>query len=128
MEALKELALDRGFVIQGQDFTANSKAKIYGSFQTLLRTDRVRLLSNKEQRQELLGIEKHVGSGGNIRIGARVGNHDDLATVVVLCANKVIGLVPVVPKDSSAYVQELSTHDKCMKQIIRKRRNRQRRR
>lgn len=128
LEALKELALDRGFVIQGQDFTANSKAKIYGSFQTLLRTDRVRLLNNKEQRQELLGIEKHVGSGGNVRIGARVGNHDDLATVVVLCANKVIGLVPVVPKNSSSYVQELNTHDKCMKQIIRKRRKRQGRR
>lgn len=90
LESLQQLALDRGFSIIGQDFTANSKSKMFGSFLQLLRNKRVHLVREHEQSQQFLIIQKTVGHGGYVRVAAPVGKHDDLVTVTVMCANMAI--------------------------------------
>jgi hypothetical protein len=84
LESLQQLAIDRGFNIIGQDFTANSKSKMFGSFQQLLRNERVKLLRDNEQFNQFLWIQKVVGHGGYVRITAPLGKHDDLVTCAVM--------------------------------------------
>jgi hypothetical protein len=90
LESLQQLAMDRGFTIIGMDFTASSKAKMFGSYLQLLRNDRIHMLRNTEQFQEFLWIQKTMGQGGYIRVSAPVGKHDDLVMVTVLCAAMAI--------------------------------------
>lgn len=94
LESLQQLAMDRGFNIIGIDFTASSKAKIYGSFLQLLRNDRVKLLRNNEQFQQFLWMQKTVGHGGYVRISAPSNKHDDLVTVTVLGCSMAIRFEP----------------------------------
>jgi hypothetical protein len=90
LESLQQLAIDRGFSIIGQDFTANSKAKMFGSFLQLMRNNRIKLLRNHEQYQQFMWTQRTVGHGGYIRVSAPLGKHDDLVMVTVLCANMAI--------------------------------------
>jgi hypothetical protein len=90
LESLQQLALDRGFSIIGQDFTANSKSKMFGSFLQLMRNGRIHLLRNMEQFQQFLWTQRTVGHGGYIRVSAPVGKHDDYVMVTVLCCNMAI--------------------------------------
>jgi hypothetical protein len=84
LESLQELAEERGFSIEGVPFTAAKKTGIYGTALMLARQNRWKLLDDEETYQELLLIEKHLLPQGGLHIGAPVGKHDDLATVVVL--------------------------------------------
>ena len=124
LESLQQLALDRGFSIQGMDFTAKSKAKVYGNLLTLFRTEKVKLLKCEEQVQELISLERHNSALGNVSISGRSGVHDDIATVVALCARQVIWLMPRTPEDIAKINphREPSAHEKCMTQIINKKR------
>lgn len=116
LESLQQLALDRGFSIIGQDFTANSKAKVFGSFLTLMRNNRVHLLRIQEQKQQFLFIQRMIGHGGYIRVAAPVGKHDDMVTVVVLCAAMAIRFEG--PSGDSVPKKELSTQEYIMEQIM----------
>lgn len=84
LESLQELAQDRGFTIEGVPFTAAKKASIYGTALMLARQGRWKLLDDEETFQELLLVQKHLMPQGGLHIGAPVGKHDDMATVVVL--------------------------------------------
>jgi hypothetical protein len=121
LESLQQLALARGFVIIGIDFTRTSKAKIYGSFITLLKQGQVHLLHNHEQFQELLDLEKKVLPGGTVSISAPLGKFDDIATSLVLATSQCHFIAPYEGKKK----EELSPHEKIMKQIARMRRAKQ---
>ncbi len=90
LESLQQLALERNFSIVGQDFTANSKSRMFGSFIQLLRNDRISLLRNHDQFQQFLWIQKMIGNGGYIRISAPAGKHDDMVTCTVMCCSMAI--------------------------------------
>jgi len=129
LESLQQLALDRGFVIQGMDFTAKSKAKIYGNLLTLFRSEKVKLLRCEEQVQELLTLERHTNAMGNISISGRSGTHDDLATVMALCARQVIWLMPRTSDEiekSSGQYKSKTVFEKCMGQVEEKRKSKER--
>lgn len=117
LESLQQLALERGFVIIGVDFTRTSKAKIYGSFLTLLKQGKVKLLKHQDQFQELLSLEKKVLAGGTISIAAPIGKYDDIATSVVLATSQCHFISPTDP----ARREEPTPHEKIMKQIARTR-------
>ncbi len=121
LESLQQLALQKGFVIVGIDFTRNSKSKIYGSFLNLLRQGKVRLLDHPEQFQELLALERHTMPGGTVGISAPLGKYDDLASALVLASSRCLWLDPALPVEH----KEPSTVEKCLKQIERMRKARQ---
>jgi hypothetical protein len=101
LEALQQLAMDRGFVINGLDFTGSSKAKITGSFKVLLDQFRVQLLDHDEQKSQLEQLQRQVLQSGAVRIAAPPGKHDDLAMVLMLMAKMVLwSLVDELPKNN----------------------------
>lgn len=95
LESLVQLARQQGFEIIGQDFTGRSKAKIYGSLEQLLKTQRIRLLDVPEIRQQLSQLNKKNTALGNVQIGAPPGKKDDVATVVALLAHITLQYQPV---------------------------------
>jgi hypothetical protein len=117
LESLQQLAMDRDFNIIGVDFTASSKAKLYGSFLQLLRNDRVKLLRNNEQFQQFLWMQKTVGHGGYVRISAPSGKHDDLVTVVVLGCAMAIRFEP--EKAPSTEYKEKTPFERVMESMNR---------
>lgn len=117
LESLQQLALDRGFSIIGQDFTANSKSKLFGSFLTLMRNNRVHLLRLHDQKQQFLWVQRIIGHGGYVRISAPVGKHDDMVTVVVLCAAMAIRFIGTTDADAKP-AKELTTQEYIMAQIM----------
>lgn len=93
LESLQQLAMDRGFVINGLDFTGASKAKITGSFKVLIDQFRAVLLDHDEQKGQLESLQRQVLQSGAIRIAAPPGKHDDLAMVLMLLAKMVLWLL-----------------------------------
>lgn len=118
LESLQQLAMQRNFIIEGVPFKATNKAQIYGSLQQLLNQGRIRLLDHSEQLKELRQLEKKLSAGGVVQIAAPQGKHDDLATVVALCANKCLWLHPE-PKVEAK--KDPTTHERILEQIKRKR-------
>lgn len=94
LESLQQLALQQGFSILGHDFTGQSKSKIYGSLEQLLKTQRIRLLDRTEIRQQLSQLNKKLTAGGNVQIGAPIGRKDDVATVTALMAHLALQHYP----------------------------------
>lgn len=92
LESLQQLALDRNFTINGFDFTGSSKAKICGSFKFVLDQERLELLDDELQKNQLLSLQRQVLQAGNIRIAAPPGKHDDLAMVLMLASRIVMWL------------------------------------
>ena len=84
----------------------------------------MKLLKCEEQVQELISLERHNSALGNVSISGRSGVHDDIATVVALCARQVIWLMPRTPEDIAKITpnRDPSVHEKCMTQIINKKR------
>jgi hypothetical protein len=117
LESLQQLALARGFVIYGVDFTPRSKAKMYGDLLQLLRQEKLSLLDDDETFHELLALQKKIMSGGNIHISAPVGKHDDMCSVLALAASQAITYRESTPVLASA--TEPSLFDKVQKQIRR---------
>lgn len=117
LESLQQLALDRDLSIIGMDFTANSKSKLFGSFQQLMRNKRAHLLRNKEQKTQFTQIQKIVGHGGYIRISAPVGKHDDIVTVTVLCAAMAIRFENVAKTDDDNADKPKTLYERVMKQL-----------
>lgn len=109
LESLRFIAHQLGLSLEGVDFTGTSKAEIYGSLQSLVNQQRIKLLDNPEQLKELRSMEKRLLPGGGTQISAPLGMHDDLATVIALAAHKSIWFLP--PPDRKA-TQEVHWVDK----------------
>jgi len=92
LESLQQLAMDRGFVINGYDFTGKSKSVITGGFKVTLDAERIELLDHDVQKGQLLSLQRQVLQAGNIRIAAPPGKHDDLAMVLILGCRIVMWL------------------------------------
>lgn len=118
LESLQQLAMRRGFIIEGVPFKANNKAMIYGSLQQLLNQHRIKLLDHTETLRELRQLERKLTGGGTVQIAAPQGAHDDLATVVAICANKCLWLVPQQKEEPK---REPTPHERIQEQIQRKR-------
>jgi hypothetical protein len=104
LESLQQLALDRGFSINGYDFTGKSKGKIAGGFKVLLDQERLKLLDHEIQKQQLFRLQRKVLQTGNVQIAAPIGEHDDLAMVLLLASRIAMWLFAAEPpkvKDES---------------------------
>lgn len=86
LESLGQLTRERGFEIYPVPFTAKSKAELYGNLQQLFLQKKIRLVDDYELIRELKSLERTLTSGGSISISAPSGQHDDMATVVVIAA------------------------------------------
>lgn len=104
LESMQQLALGMGITIEGVDFTAKSKAKIFGNLASLFNQKKIRLLdprlspAARQQRDELVKLEKRLSSGGGVTISAPEGAHDDMACVLGLACFQAAWLMPEVPK------------------------------
>lgn len=98
LESLKYIANQLGVHLEGTDFTGGSKAEIYGSFQSLVNTKRIRLLDDANQLKELKSLEKQLLPAGGIRVAAPKGMFDDVATVIALASAKATWLLPAPPR------------------------------
>jgi hypothetical protein len=116
-EALNQLAMQLGFSILPVDFTASAKADIYGNLKALVGQNRVRLLDEPETLRELKMLEQKLNPGGTVAISAPAGQHDDLATVVALMAQKAVWLSPIAEPEVP---KEPTTFEICQAQIKRK--------
>lgn len=90
LESLQQLAMDRGFIINGYDFTGKSKAVITGGFKVVLDQERIELLDHELQKNQLLQLQRQVLQAGSVRIAAPPGKHDDLAMVLILACRIVL--------------------------------------
>lgn len=125
LESLQQLALDRGFVIEGVPFTSSSKARIFGNLQQLFNLRKVQLLDSrtgmdaaKETIEELLMLERRNTEGGVVQISAPKNRHDDMACVLALACSKAVYMFPVSAKKVE---KEPTLFEKCMDNIRRKR-------
>jgi hypothetical protein len=98
MESLQQLALEMGMVVEGVDFTAKSKAKIFGNLQQLFNQQKIELLDStlnsaaNTLEQELVQLQKRLTPMGSIQISAPEGKHDDMACVLALAARQAMWL------------------------------------
>ena len=123
LESLQQLALDRGFTITGVDFTGSSKARICGSFKTLLDQERVKLLDNDDQRSQLESLEIRRTQAGHVQIAAPPGRHDDLAMVTILTMHQAVWLLAAEAPKGPKVLDPDKDHVKMgLEQIERKRR------
>jgi hypothetical protein len=93
-ESLQQLALKHGLALDPTDFTASSKSEIWGNFKGLVNRGRIQLLDVPEQTRELKQLEAKLSPAGNVQISAPEGQHDDLATVIALAANRAVWMLP----------------------------------
>lgn len=111
LESLQQLAILKGFAIQGVPFTSKSKASIFGNLKQLLDAKKLRLLdwdgfakdsiAAKEMFDELIVLERRLTSGGAVQISAPNGRHDDMAAVLGIAAEKAVWMMPVEAKPHS---------------------------
>ena len=122
LESLQQLALDRKFSINGFDFTGKSKAKITGSFKTTLDQERIKLLDNELQKDQLESLQRQVLQSDTVRIAAPPGKHDDVAMVLILCCRQVVWLITEMMQEEKPAEDFDSDHVKIgMAQIERRR-------
>lgn len=116
-EALLQLAYQHGFGIEGVDFTASSKADIYGNLKSLVAQGRIRLLDDSDTIRELKQLEMQLTQGGGVRIAAPRQAHDDLATVVALAAQKAVWMMPAAAREEP---KPLTLEQQCQQQAMAK--------
>ena len=117
-EALQQLAMNLGFSIEPVDFTASSKAGIYGNLKSLVMQRKIKLLDHPATLRELKQLESRLTQGGTVQISAPREGHDDLATVVALAAQKAIWMLPAVVAPAP---KEPTYQERIQAQIDRKR-------
>jgi hypothetical protein len=122
LESLQQLALDRGFSINGYDFTGKSKAQATGSFQVLLNQERVKLLDNEVQTGQLQSLQRKVMQTGNVQISAAPGKHDDLAMVLILVMRILVWLLADLPTPKEPILHIDTDHVKMVMAGIDKKR------
>jgi hypothetical protein len=113
LESLQQLALNLGFSVIGCDFTAASKAKIYGSFASLVNQRRIKLLDKQTIYEQLVALEKRRTPNGAVTINAPAGKYDDAAAACALCAHQCIWLLPQTapkpPAEPSLFEQGMAS-------------------
>jgi hypothetical protein len=123
LESIQHLMLDLGMNVEPVDFTARSKAKIYGNLLALVNQQKLVLLDPdktpeaKSTANELIQLERRNMPGGGIQISAPQGKHDDMATVVALASFKAIWMHSVILQVEAQ--KEPSDFDRCMSTIRR---------
>lgn len=116
LESLGQLALQHGFSLDPVQFTATSKAAIYGSLQQLVAQRRLLLLDHAETLQELGMLERRA-LNGRVHIQAPEGQHDDLATVIAIVCYKCLWLLPLAAPEAEV---EETPFAKMQRQIARR--------
>lgn len=125
LESLEQLAIDLDMSIGGVDFTAKSKAKIFGNLQQLTNQQKLELLDPDlnevadEMVRELVMLERRLTHTGGVQISAPEGKHDDLASVLALAAFKAMWHHPTeVEEDQS--LREPTLFERCMQTVQRR--------
>lgn len=118
LESLQQIALDMGISIVGVDFTASSKAKIYGSLASLANQRRLRLLPDPTIYSQLVALEKKRTPNGAVQISAPAGKFDDAAAACALCAHQCVWLLPQAARTAD---KELTHVEEGWAQILRRR-------
>ena len=90
LESFGQLTRERGVEIFPVTFTAKSKAELYGNLQQLFLQRKIRLLDDYETIKEVKSLERKLTEGGSVQIGAPSGQHDDMATVLVIAAKQAM--------------------------------------
>lgn len=98
---LAELLRQRGVQLTQLAFTARSKPELYFDLKNALSQGKISLPDHPEMVRELRALQALRTSGGNYRIGAPRGQHDDYVTVLALLANRI--------KRSSEYHEPIAT-------------------
>lgn len=86
---LAELMRQREIALEQLAFSARSKPELYFDMKNALSQGQIRLPNHPEMAKELRSLESLRTSGGNYRVGAPRGMHDDYVTVLALLANKI---------------------------------------
>jgi hypothetical protein len=79
----------RGVQTWVQQFTQQSRTKLYDTLLLLIREKRLRSFEHQLFREELLGL-RWVDKGGSLRPDHPVGGHDDIAIAVGLAAQGIV--------------------------------------
>lgn len=94
---LAELLRQRDVKLSQLAFTARSKPELFFDLKNSLSQGKLSLPNHPEMVRELRALEALRTSGGNYRIGAPRGQHDDFVTVLALLANRIKRSVPREP-------------------------------
>lgn len=94
---IAELLRQRGIHLSQLAFTARSKPELYFDLKNSLSQGRLSLPDHPEMVRELRALEALRTSGGNYKIGAPRGQHDDFVTVLALLANRIRRSEPQEP-------------------------------
>ena len=86
---LSELMRQRDVGLEQLAFTARSKPELYFDLKNALAQGRLQLPDHPEALRELRALESLRTTGGNYKIGAPRGQHDDFVTVLALLANRL---------------------------------------
>jgi hypothetical protein len=95
-EALSKLCLQHGWNIERTEFSGQGKNNILGNLKQLVEQKNIRLLDNPEALAELKNLQRKVRDSGNVSISAPGNQHDDLAIVIALIANRCIWFMPEI--------------------------------
>lgn len=93
LDTIQQLCADRGFTVYGVNFSSQSKVRIYGSLEMLVKQRRLRLLDDPTQYTQLVQLEKHKTPNGVMQYGAPPGKHDDAATVIAIACHQAVWLL-----------------------------------
>lgn len=105
IDSIQQLAQDRNFSVEFVNFSAASKAKIFGTTLMLFRQNNLWLLDDDETFHELITIQKINMPGGGLQIAAPANRHDDMAVVTALGAwraSQLRGAEPEAEEKSKA--------------------------
>ena len=119
IESLSQLALQYGISLSPCEFSATSKAKIYGSLQQLVNQRKLKLLENKECLRELKMLEAKLTQGGTIQIQAPPGEYDDLAACCAIAAHQGLWMLPAIEKPVELE-KPTSVHDVLFERFMKK--------
>jgi hypothetical protein len=86
---LAELLRQREIGLEQLAFTARNKPELFFDLKTSLAQGKFRIPDHPEAIRELHALESLKTSGGNYKISAPRGLHDDFVTVLAILANKV---------------------------------------
>jgi hypothetical protein len=89
-ESFRQMAEERGFALFPVPFTAKSKSELYGNLQGLFLQRKIRLLDDYETIKEVKSLERKLTEGGSVQIAAPSGQHDDMATVLVIAVSQAM--------------------------------------
>jgi hypothetical protein len=86
---VQELLRQRGVALEQLAFSARSKPEVFFSLKTALAQGSLQIPNNAQAVGELRALESLRTSGGNYKIGAPRGQHDDFVTVLALLAHRL---------------------------------------